>query len=77
MEQDIQKQLEALQQQAANYKIRLFDLQEELSNERTHVSQFVNILAQQLKIEGEDAQKLKNYIDAVQKLVDGNIQEVE
>lgn len=68
MQQTPEKQFEALNGQLKELKVRTFDLQEALNGERQHISQFVNILAELLSIEGEDAQSLQNYIDRVVEL---------
>lgn len=63
-----EQQIEQLNGQIKDLKVRTFDLQEALNGERAHVSQFVNILAQQLGLEGEEAQDLQNYINKVNEL---------
>lgn len=69
-----------MKEQINELKVRVFDLQEALADERNAMGRFCGIIASMIGLEGEDAQDLQNYINRVAELTghaDGVADEAE
>ena len=65
-------QLEQLQQENANLKVRCFDLGEALNSERNNIGQFAGAIAELLQLPKEKQTDLNEYVSAIQALVAGD-----
>lgn len=75
-QQTAEQQIQALQEEVRNLKVRQFDTQEALTEERKSFGQFVGILAQLLDFDQEKASSLQNYVDEIAVLT-GKVEPVD
>ena len=75
-QQSAEQQIQALQEEVRNLKVRQFDTQAALTEERKSFGQFVGILAQLLDFAQENASSLQNYLDEISVLT-GKVEPVD